>query len=292
MLPALAIIAAAAVGRAVYPRLLERRQSRRRKVGSDGLVEGAAPIDLPAAGATAVLLIHGAGDTPQVLEALALHLHRQGFSARAPLLPGHGRDLSAMAATSADQWYADMVRELRELRHSHKHVTVVGLSMGGALAVRLAAEHPVDSLVLLAPYIDMPPVLRTMATTSAWWGWLLPYFSTMGRRSIRDPEAQSRALGHGLLTPAALRALYDTMSAGADALPRVTAPTLVVQSRQDNRIPVESAERGFARLGATEKKLEWTNGAGHVISVDYGYQHVFDLTTEWLQTHVPTGARG
>ena len=292
MLPALALLAAAAVGRAIYPRLLEQRQSRRLKIGSDGVIEGAGPIDLPRPGAAAVLLIHGAGDTPQALEALAHHLHKQGFAVRVPLLSGHGRALAAMTATSAQQWYTDVVQELDDLRSSHEDVAVVGLSMGGALAARLVAEYPVTSLVLLAPYIDMSGFVRTMATTSSAWGWLLPYFSTMGKRSILDPKAAARALGHGLLTPAALRALYETMSAGSAALPRVTTPTLVVQSRQDNRIRAESAERGFARLGAAEKKLAWINGAGHVISVDYGFQNVFDLTTGWLQAHMPKRARG
>lgn len=293
MLPALALLAAAVVGRAVYPQLLERRQSTRRRIGADGYIQGAAPIDLPASDAApAALLIHGAGDTPQALKGLAHHLHRHGFRVRAPLLSGHGRELSAMASTSADQWFADVFRELAQLRASHRHVTMVGLSMGGALAVRLAAEQPLDCMVLLAPYIDMPGFVRTMATTSHVWGWMFPYFSQRGRGSIKDPDAASRTLGHGILTPAALRALYDTMTAAANALPRVTTPTLVVQSRQDNRIRQESAERGFARLGTSDKKLVWTEGAGHVISVDYGFQNVFELTTNWLQAHVPTGARG
>jgi carboxylesterase len=280
------------MGRAIYPRLLERRQSRRRRLGADGLIVGAGPIDLPASNAPGALLLHGAGDTPQVLEGLAHHLHRNGFAVRVPLLPGHGRELAALATASADLWYSSVAREFEQLRESHRHVVLVGLSMGGALAIRLAASYPVDAMVLLAPYIDMNGFVRMMASTTSAWGWLLPYFSALGRRSIQDPSAAARTRGHGLLTPAALHALQDTMLAGASALPRVTAPTLVVQSRQDNRIRVESAERGFARLGATEKKLVWTNGAGHVISVDYGFQNVFDLTTDWLQSHVPTAARG
>ena len=70
-------------------------------------------------------------------------------------------------------------------------------------------------------------------------------------------------------------------------LPAVTVPTLMIQSRDDNRISVADAERTFASLGSREKRLEWIAGAGHVISVDYGHERVFDLTSEWLGAHTP-----
>jgi len=286
MLPALALLAAAALGRAAYPRYLERRQRRRRSVGPDGVVLGAATIDLTRENAPGLLLLHGGGDTPQVLQGLAQHLYRRGFSVRVPLLAGHGRDLSALAATSAAQWKDDVGREYESMRATHDWVGVAGLSMGGALAVSLAARRDdIPVLVLLAPYIDMPPLVRRMAASSRAWGWLLPYFSAHGAASIRDPAAASRALGHGILTPAVLRALVEVADDAVRALPLVKAPTLVIQSREDNRIPPESAERGFAQLGSAEKKFVWTNGAGHVITVDYGYQRVFEMTADWLERY-------
>lgn len=287
MLPAaLAALAMAAGIRAAYPKLLEYRQRRRRRVGPEGIVIGAEPIDLPNAGAPAVLLVHGGGDTPQVLAEMAVHLHRRGFAVRVPLLAGHGRSLDALAAVSARDWHEDVRREYAALRANHAWVGIVGLSMGGALALSFAAEHhDVPALVLLAPYIAMPPVIRRLATAAGAWGWLLPYFSSRGGRSIHDPDAAARALGHGILTPAALRALHDVVAAAEQALPRVRAPALVIQSREDNRIAPEDAEFGFRRLGSAAKRFIWVDGAGHVITVDYGRQRVFELSGDWLQRH-------
>jgi carboxylesterase len=266
--------------------VLERRQVQRRALGSDGIVIGAAPIDLSRPGAPAVLLLHGAGDTPHAMAGLAEFLFAHGFSVRAPLLRGHGRHLSALAEVSADSLHEDVGREFAALRKNHDRVAIVGLSMGGALALKLAADRRVDALVLLAPYVAMPAATRLLARTTKAWGWLLPYFSSLGARSIRDPVAAARELGHGILTPAALRALYEVMRDGTVALPRVTAPTLVIQSREDNRITPESAELGFARLGSADKKLVWTDGAAHVITVDFGYSRVFELTGDWLKSHL------
>jgi carboxylesterase len=285
-LAVLAALAALAAGaRAIYPRILERRERARLAVGPDGIVPGAATIHLQREKAPGALLLHGGGDTPQVLSQLAEFLHGRGFCVRAPLLPGHGRSLRDLATAGASLWHNEVRREFDAMRAKHGSVAVVGLSIGGALAIKLAAERDIPALVLLAPYVAMPAAVRRLAATTALWGWLLPYFSSRNTRSIRDADAAARALGRGLLTPLTLRAFYDVVIAAADALPLVRAPALVIQSREDNRISRESAERAFERLGSREKKLVWIEGAGHVITVDFGRERVFQLTAEWLEMH-------
>ncbi|MEX2179696.1 MAG: alpha/beta fold hydrolase [Gemmatimonadaceae bacterium] len=283
---ALAIVGALAVGaRAVYPRVLEYRASRRRPPRADGVIAGAASIARHRADAPGVLLLHGGGDTPQVVGDLAEHLYSAGFSVRAPLLPGHGRALSALMDVSAADLHANVEKEYSAMQATHDWVALIGLSMGGALAVRLAAAREVPALVLLAPYLDMPAPIRRLAAAAGLWGWALPYFPSRGDQSIRDQQAAAQTLGHGLLTPALLRALYDITRAVDEALPKVSTPTLFIQSREDNRISVESAERAFARLGSPEKRLVMTAGAGHVITVDYGRERVMELCAEWLHAH-------
>ena len=251
---------------------------------------GGGSITLPRENAPGALLLHGAGDTPQVLAELASHLHTRGFSVRAPLLTSHGRRLSALTTANAGVWYADSARALSEMRSTHDWVGVVGLSMGGALAIQLAAEHhDIPALVLLAPYVAMPQFVRRAAATAGSWGWLLPYFSAFGSRSVHDARAATRSLGHGVLTPAMLRALHEVVSATWEALPRVHSATRAIQSRADNRISASSATAAFARLGSSEKEFVWVEGAGHVITVDHGRERVFELTSEWLEAH--RGAR-
>ena len=284
MLPAaLAVFAAIALARFAYPRYFERRALKRLPLGPDGIVIGAGTIDLPHEEAPGVLVVHGAGDTPQVVAGLAAYLHERGYAVRAPLLSGHGRSLSAFAAVSASQWNDDVRREYEAMRAAHHWVALVGLSMGGALAVKLAAEdESVPALVLLAPYVTMPPLARRAAASSAVWGPACPYFMSGGSESIRDAVAAARGLGHGVFTPTALRALHDVVVSGEHALPGVKAPTLMIQSREDNRISIESAKHTFDLLGSPEKHLVWTEGAGHVITVDFGHEKVFERTADWL----------
>ena len=281
---ALAVFAIAAIVLIAYPRYVERRANDLRTFSPNGIVVGAEGIELKRKDAAGVLLLHGAGDTPQALSELATYLYERGFSVRVPLLSGHGRALSAFGGTSSTRWHQDVAREYAAMKATHRSVSMVGLSMGGALAISLASrEEGVRALVLLVPYLAMPFAVSAAAVSSRAWGWLCPYFVSGGRRSIHDPVAAARALGYGIFTPNALRALHEVVVEAWNALPKVGIPTLVIHSREDKRISAANAERAFRLLGSTEKKLVWIEGAGHVITVDYGHERVFELTADWLE---------
>jgi carboxylesterase len=163
---------------------------------------------------------------------------------------------------------------------------VVGLSMGGALAVLLAAEvRDVSALVLMAPYLGMPRLLRLAAATHRLWGRLAGELNGRNPRSIHDPIEREKNLAYGAVTGHALFELSRVMTRARKALPAVTAPTLIVQSREDPRVAPEIAQFALEQLGAKEKRLVWTEGAGHIITVDYGRERVFSEVEKWLQAH-------
>jgi carboxylesterase len=252
----------------------------------DGIVVGATSIDLPADGRAAVLMLHGFGDTPQTLEYLARAVHAQGWAVRVPLLPGHGRTLDAFAASGSVNWVDHARAELELLRSRYETVSIVGLSMGGSLATILAAEAPdIAALVLLAPYLSMPTRLRRAARFHHVLGLPLPYLRGGGQRSIRDPAEVARNLSYGFTTPRLVFELARVVERARRAAPRVSSPTLMIQSRQDHRIPADAAERAFALFTTPERQLLWTEGNGHIITVDYGRDAIFDTVTRWLVAH-------
>ncbi|MGZ8470666.1 MAG: alpha/beta hydrolase, partial [Gemmatirosa sp.] len=273
--------------RHLHRRRVERRVLLRLPLDGDGIVRGARGFTLAGDPARAVLVVHGFGDTPQSVAELAHALHADGWTVRVPLLPGHGRTVRDFAASGADAWLACAREELAALRARHGTVALVGQSMGAALCAVLAAETPdASALVLLAPYVTAPRVVRAVARTHLALGLVLPYLdSGGGAASIHDPEARAQALGYGVVTPRLLRELGRIVDAAHAVLPDVQAPTRVVLSRRDNRVAAEAAAIAAQRIGSRTRDVLWLEASGHVIAVDRERARVFAATREWLATH-------
>jgi carboxylesterase len=255
------------------------------------ILSGAETIDLQEGGSHGALLLHGFGDTPQTLSLIARRLAKTGYGVYAPLLPGHGRTMHAFRQSGADEWIAAARESMLRMRDRYATVSVVGLSMGGALAVVLAAEtNAIASLVLIAPYLGMPAPLRIAAATHWLWGPIAGEINSRNPRSVRDPIERERNLAYGTVTGRSLHELSKVVKSARTALPRVTAPTLLIMSKGDPRVAPGVAEFAMKALGTREKKLVWTEGAGHIITVDYGRERVFSETENWLSAHDGRGA--
>ena len=292
----IAVVALALTGGAWWRwrhmRAMTARSLQHRTLGPDGVVIGGEGFTLERPGAPAVLLLHGGGDTPQTLRYLANELFARGFHVSAPLLPGHGRSLHDFARVTADDLTAAAVSSYAALKSSHDWVALIGLSMGGALAVQLAADNTeLPALGLIAPYLSMPSRIEWPARLAPLWRYLVPAVSSGDDSSVRDPDERDRGLAYGVFTAAGLIALQRTMRRAVAALPRVVAPTLMIQSREDNRIAAPDAERSFALLGSRDKTLEWVSGAGHVITVDYGRDVVNARLAAFMEAHTRAASR-
>lgn len=270
-----------------------RRQSRWRArfpARDDGIVIGAEPRTYDAPGDRALLLLHGYNDSPQSVDGVARRLHADGWTVRLPLLAGHGRSLEAF-----DAWHAEEVeRQVREeyaaLRARHSTVVVGGLSMGGALACWLAAESDAAGVVLFAPMLFVPRGMEVAVSTARLWALGTRYLSGGGGRSIHDPEAARTMIAYRCSTRRSLEALERIAHRSAARLGFVHAPVLVMQSEEDNRLPHDQSVHAIARIGSRDKTVVWTRGAGHVITVDHGWETLAETTVTWLRARFPRGS--
>src|SRR5256714_9198420 len=231
------------------------------------IIKGAETIDLREGGSHGVLLLHGFGDTPQTLSLFARHLVKRGFAVYAPLLPGHGRTMKEFMRSRADDWVRAAMNALTDMRRRYATVSVSGLSMGGALAVIIAADRTdIKSLVLFAPYLGMPRWLRGAALTFWAWGRMVGPVRAESPLSIHDPIEREKNLAYGEVTGRMIFELARVVRRADDALPEVSAAALINHSTEEPRGAPAVAEKHLKKHASPDKKTMLTSWPRHAIS--------------------------
>ena len=254
-----------------------------------GVIAGAESFILAGSSDRAIVLLHGFNDSPQTMRSPAAAMYAAGWTVYAPVLPGHGRSPRAFAASGADEWINAARTAVREALQRHPQVAVGGLSLGGALAAIVASEEPsVKAAVLFAPFFVHS---RRLGAIAAVWPLItlgVKYLTGgSATRAVRDPEARATLIAYGCSTPHLLREVQRVVRRARAALSAVRQPVWIAQSSDDYRIPDEQAQAAFDRLGSGDKRLHWTTGNGHVITVDYGHEELSAEATRWLESRLP-----
>lgn len=220
---------------------------------------------------TGVLLCHGFTGSPQSMRPWAQHLADQGLTVSLPLLPGHGTRWQDLQLTGWQDWYATVDRELRTLSERCDQVFICGMSMGGALALRLAAQHgdAVSGVAVVNPAVSLPrhedlalPVVRHLVRTTK------GITSDIAKQGAKE-VGYDRVPLHGAY---ALRNLFRQVRS---ELPQVTQPLLVLHSRVDHVVaPVNSAIvlNSVSSTDVTETVLEHSY---HVATLDHDAERIF-----------------
>src|SRR6266550_4675865 len=93
------------------------------------------------AGPSGAVLIHGVTGCPASMRPLGEWLAERGVSTIGPRLPGHGTSWEDLDGTTWQDWEREVEDALADLRSRCPDVIVVGLSMGGSMAIHIAAKH-------------------------------------------------------------------------------------------------------------------------------------------------------
>lgn len=210
------------------------------------------------------LLLHGFPGTPAELRPLAEFLLEQGFEVRAPLLPGFGIEIANLGKTRWQAWVVAAQHAWEGLREGAETAVLIGFSMGGAVAVNVAAQTRPDQLVLIAPFWRLAdPRAKLLPLIQYVVPQLKPFqqadFSTDVVRAqferleptldLADPDVQ-RALREQVALPtSSLVALQRLGRHAYRVATRVTAPTLVLQGEGDATVRTADTRRLVARLG-------------------------------------------
>ncbi|MDR3099723.1 MAG: alpha/beta fold hydrolase [Paraburkholderia sp.] len=253
----------------------------------------------------AVLLLHGLSSSPIELRYLARYLQNEGFTVRAPLIEGYS---AGSREQSMERWVEGAVREFDALAARYERVSVCGLSIGGALALRLVRERPAaQSLVLLS-------------LTLAYDGWAIPWYRflldwayyTPLRHLYRYREAEpfgvrnealrkkiARAMQRNAFSevgpstismPALHQALRLSRAARKDVA-AIETDTLVIHAIDDETSSPRNPRYVIDHIGANFLRTLWLDDSYHMITSDNEREIVARETALFLrESEVARGA--
>lgn len=104
----------------------------------------------------AVVCLHGYTGYPGELALPAKRLHEAGFDVFVPRYPGHGTDADDFLRTGRNDWIGEAQRVLVEAMENYREISLIGHSMGGAIALILAERFGINRVVLYAPALSIP----------------------------------------------------------------------------------------------------------------------------------------
>ena len=249
------------------------------------IMAGAEPFRFDAPGQVACLLVHGFTGTANELRYLGMHLGESGITARGILLSGHGTRPEEMARFTYRDWIADVERALDELLAEGKQVFLGGLSMGGTLALNVAARRRDDPRVrgvvaLAAPLrlvdwrLSFLPVVGLVLRWQSW-----------GKPDIRDQTQWERHVAYQRFHVRSVVQLVRLLKETRRLVSAVHQPLLVVHSKLDNTVPPFNAELIVRQATSERSRLVWLENCYHVMTLDFDSEQVHREVVEFIREH-------
>ena len=230
-------------------------------------------------GPIGVLLLHGFTGSPASMrpwgEALATH----GWTVRVPRLPGHGTRWQDMNITTWEDWYSEAERNLRELQSRCSRIFVCGLSMGGALTLRLAERHgdAIAGIVLVNAAVHterkdrhLLPIVKHLVGS-------FPGISNDIAKPGMDEVAYDR-------TPLkAAHSMMNMWSRVREDIALVRQPLLLFRSAQDNVVEASNAEWILTHVASIDIEEVVLPDSYHVATLDHDAQTIIDQSTAFIR---------
>jgi carboxylesterase len=205
-------------------------------------------------------------------------LHQRGVSVTAPRLPGHGTSWQDLESVSWRDWEREAESALAELAGRCSTVVAVGLSVGGAMVLHLAATHPekLRGVVAINAMVRRPDLM----------------FAPLARLFTKSVKG----VGNDIKKPGQDEVVYDRIPMRAanelgkflrvvdKELPSITLPLLVYSSVEDHTVKPANSRRIMDRAGSAGKEFGQLNNSYHVATLDYDAETIFQRTLAFARS--------
>ena len=223
------------------------------------------PFFLKGTNGIGVLLLHGWSSPPDEFLPMAKHLNALGYTVSAPLLRGHGTRPEDLECVHWKDWFEDARKDLRELEKINSKIFIVGISMGGDLAMHLSEEKSISGIISLGAAVKYR--FHSLAKIGLFFmGLTKKYRKKYFPPWVRDKVGNRREYMHYPVESA--KEVVRLADATRKILPRITKPILIMQSTTDHLVSKKSPQTIFDCVRSKIKEIYWVKDSYHVFVDD------------------------
>jgi carboxylesterase len=233
------------------------------------------------AGKTGVLLCHGFTGSPQSMRPWGEYLGAAGLTVLCPRLPGHGTRWQELNLTGWQDWYAEVRNAFDDMAGRCDQVFVMGLSMGGTLALRLAERRPTDvaGLVLVNPSVmSLNKAMSALPVVK----WVVPSLKGIGSDIKKEG---SKELAYDRTPLRATHSLTQLWKQVRSDLADVVAPMLIYRSVDDHVVEPVNTETVLAGVSSAYKEERLLRHSYHVATLDNDAEEIFTGSLDFVRSH-------
>lgn len=219
-----------------------------------------------------VLLLHGFTGSLRTVNGLVPLLDEAGIDHEMPVLRGHGTHYRDLVGVTARDWYIDGERALLSLAKRVERVVVVGLSMGGLVALELGMRQAdkVAGLVTLAPAITFVDPLTVLSPVLAKLFRFWPAPAAFNDKSLSHTNDN-----YAKFATDAFVSLYRYGHWVRRHLRDVRVPIRILMSKKDQVVAPKVGRLVYDNVASPDKELISYEKSGHEMMQDLEREKVF-----------------
>jgi len=243
------------------------------------IMPGAEPFFYPG-NATGCLLVHGFTGTPKEMRLLGDYLAEKGCTVLGIRLAGHATQPADMLKTRWQDWLLSVEDGLDFLKGCTQKIFVLGLSMGGILTLTSASRYQVDGIVSMSTPYRLPDDWRLKFIGII--KWLVPQIGK-GEDDWYDPQSGVGHICYEKYPTRSIQELSKMVKVMQSGLSKVSAPCLIIHSRNDGAVSPDNAQMIYNHIGSPQKEIKFVEKSGHVIIEDTDRQQVFEAISSFIE---------
>lgn len=239
-----------------------------------------------------VLIIHGFASSLDSVSGIEPPLKALGLPTCMPVLRGHGaKSPEALRGVTWHDWVTDAEAALQTLLTEAERAIIFGHSMGGLVALTLAAEHAeiIAGIVLAAAAVQLDSPLAPGRR----FHFLVPLLLRLLKKWDLPPVYADQVLAQNdtnyrWAPMDAIASFLEFSEVTHRRLPEVRVPALILQSRKDTTVTPASAEVIYNGISthAEQKRIVWFEVTEHEMLRDCEREATIQAAVNYVRERV------